>query len=174
MQNYRHWARRSQPLSAAGAHWSNDQAPVRDLEWGGSEDARGSERSLPRHGASDRSMRSGVSEESADASSRVACASATSTPEARTTGGVLIVVGSPSTSITETAVRPAMRRRIHAAHKIWTTPTTRPQTALRMRSRRPAHRFIATSVAAPRQSSNASAASERPRWRTFVTTCRNT
>lgn len=64
--------------------------------------------------------RSGLSEDSAGVSSRVVCASPISTPDARTTGGVLTVAGSPSTSITETLVRPAMRNRIHAAHRIGT------------------------------------------------------
>jgi len=44
----------------------------------------------------------------------------------------------------------------------WDRAEAPSQTALRMRSRRPAHRFIATSVPAPRQSSDASSAREVP------------
>ncbi len=172
--NYRHWARWSQPVSAPTTHSSNDQVPVRDLEWGGSGDARGSERSLARHGAPNRSMRSGVCESSAGDSSRAACASATSTPDARTTGGVLIVEGSPSTSITEMAVRPAMRMRIHAAHRIGAAPR---------RHRRPPSGCVPadplTASLLPRSVPRVNRSTRRrpgrgPRWRTFVTPCRNT
>ena len=119
-----------------------------------------------------RSMRSGASESSADDSSRVACASAASTPEARTTGGLLIVAGSPSASITETAVSPTMRRRIHAAHKIGVAPT---------RDRRPSSGCVPadplTASLLPRSLPRVNRSTRRrpgrgPRWRTFVTSRR--